>query len=163
MNQDIDLRTRIADLVHEWRHWNVLDMDDTSPREPLFIFAHDMNGINAGVYLMRSNREAYAYMYSFYHEPVDANDLWSDQRAVIQSFEEYSHMKKRAYLLPYERMRLLQSYYIDNDAKDAPHKYKPGDFILHTPGLTLAQKWEALRAVGMCAESENATTSTEAV
>ena len=88
-----------------------------------FIFATDVNGINAGVFIVRCTPYAKEVLEKVYSMTEFDSHLWKEQAAFVELYNTDPKVTRMTGILP---KRKFNSYLDD---------YEPGDFILHLPGV----------------------------
>lgn len=105
----------------------------------------DVNGANDDSFLIKNSEWSQrwlAFLLSKHDEYK--NDCWSSQRA-IQHNEYHPEFKDGIQILPHPG---INSYFYDLYHWDSktPGDWKPGDMVLHLPGLSLQERLDILRS-----------------
>jgi hypothetical protein len=114
----IDADAMILDLsisVHD-----LLAQDDQESGPSDLYISKDHNGINCGVFLMRSTDTAARFLEDVWERTEFKNHYWHEQAAMMALLAEKYPIK-----VTYLPKRAINSY---------PSDYGPGDFIIHAAG-----------------------------
>jgi hypothetical protein len=104
------------------------------------VFASDFNGLNSGIFLMRSSEWSLRFLDTVYalgdlnHDPDGFGPKWEQNtfKHVLQNFTGFAD---QVVLLPQNRM---------NSSLDT---YAPGDFILHLGAMPNGERLRHLRSL----------------
>ena len=119
--------------AHEWLWWADADLVVSGPTRRLeeltdgaagdLLIASDANGINCGSFLLRNCAWSHDFLRRVWDTAEDVNHEWWEQWAIMRllaaSPADRAHVQS-------VRKRRLNAY---------PSDWRPGDFVLHTPGL----------------------------
>lgn len=86
-----------------------------------FVIAKDRNGINAGVFLLRSCPAAFKFLDRVWSETSFIDHYWWEQAAIMYVLDTGAHGLR----VKHPPKGAMNAY---------PEDYRPGDFIIHTPG-----------------------------
>jgi len=104
------------------------------------IFASDFNGLNSGIFLIRSSEWSRRFLDTVFflgdlnHDPDGFGPKW-DQNTFKYVLQNFAGFADRVVLLPQNRM---------NSSLDT---YAPGDFILHLGAMPNGERLRHLRAL----------------
>lgn len=142
------IRDALAD--HDWVFWSDVDslvMDPSVPLESLLqtqadlVITEDVNGINSGSFLLRRCEWSRAFLDALWSHP-DTSEfqkdyaLWTDRLWENRAFWHLLRRREHHRHLLVLPQRQLNSY-PGRPYPEAPGSgYRPGDFILHLPGLS---------------------------
>lgn len=121
-------------LEHDWLWWADADLAVTSPERRIeeltdgatgdLLIARDSNGINCGSFLLRNCDWSHDFLRQVWDTTEDHDHCWWEQWAIMQllaaSTQDRAHVQE-------VRKRSINSY---------PSDWLPGDFVLHTPGVS---------------------------
>lgn len=118
-----------------------------------FIISEDINGLNAGSYLVRNSEEGRSYFRMILdNKEYYSNHPWYEQYCIQQTYESYKDIIK---VVP---QKLFNSYNYDlyrhqYNQDDKWNKFysagqwSPGDFVLHWPGVPNDQRLQEVKKV----------------
>lgn len=136
--------------LNEWSFWIDADVLITNPEIKLesflldcpiqsdFIWSHDGNGPNLGVFFTRNSTQARVVLSDAWHMRGRA-DIGSEQHAVIEACRTSERVlithvhQKRFNSYPYEAYNLPPT---------TEGNWTPGDFAMHLPGMTVDRRVE---------------------
>ncbi len=98
-----------------------------------FIFAADINGINAGVFLMKCSAFANMMLDKIYDLEQYINHVWWDNAAIHDLYRNDARFRDSVLVI---RKDKLNSYLSD---------YEKGDFILHLPGMITETRYNIFK------------------
>lgn len=121
----------------EWVFWMDADSIVTNPTKNLDLFANtnadlviarDRNGINTGIFLIRSCEQSHEFLRRCYHKEYFVRTLHEEQNAVQEALANGEFLGRVNEVHP----RAFNSV-LDEPLEE---KWQPNDFVLHLPGKT---------------------------
>jgi hypothetical protein len=95
------------------------------------IITRDINGINSGSFLIRNCPWALAFLAEVYAQTQYLSDCWWENRAFFWLLKAYRH-RRHAKIV---RQEVLNSYLYEASGVIGRRSFRPGDFVLHLPGI----------------------------
>lgn len=134
---------------HDWVFWSDTDSLITNPGLPLsrlirgpgdLLITRDRVGYNSGSFLLRRCPWTFAFLDEVWNLPdtaayradydVATDRMW-ENRAIDMLLNHWRH-RSHARVVPQRR---LNSYLPEHTATDPSGAWRPGDFVLHLPGV----------------------------
>ena len=140
------MKSTIRSAQYDWILWMDADalitnfeisLDEFVPYgdEIDMLVATDCNGLNTGVFLLRSSPSALELLEEAYNGVHVSNNtidhVWWEQMSFVQMYAASEDVRKRTYVLP---QKSFNSYPTQHDCSGKSHSWSEGDFIVHFPG-----------------------------
>ena len=150
------LRQRLPD--YDWVMWSDVDSLITNPEVRIeslvrthadLLLTRDRVGFNSGSFLVRNSAWSASFLDQLWNLPDTEEyrrhfEMWTDRlwenRAflyLLRSFQNRAHAR----IVPQRR---LNSYLPDPKRRDRRADHRPGDFVLHLPGMERGRRLEVL-------------------
>ncbi len=105
-----------------------------------FVIASDLHGLNAGVFIVRNHVETRELFLSLINlgKKLTGEHPFREQEA-LNRYLAFDHYKHIATVLPQRMMNSVVNAFYQRPP-DFSGNWQPGDWILHFPGITLADR-----------------------
>lgn len=137
---------------HDWSFYIDCDVLITNPELDLwrflcgaedadFVLSHDINGMNLGAYFVRNSVSARVVLSDAW-QMRDRADIGSDQPAITEALKD---SPAKVYWAP---QKLFNAYPYSAEygmPAETEGNWTPGDFAMHLPGKTVAERVEIFR------------------
>lgn len=136
---------------YDWLYWAGTDtlitnfyikLENFIDNDYHVIMAKDINNINADSFMLKNSKESKEYFEFIWSlAPKYNSHPWWEQQAMIENFDQWSHLFKIVPQKTFNSFLYKQLYWgiykssIDKTGHDG--QWEPGDFLLHFPGTGL--------------------------
>jgi len=104
-----------------------------------FIIAEDWNNINSGMFIIRNCEWSMNFLQTaFEYSNIIPNHTWGDQEGIIRT-KDKNPEDWDAHVVTVS-LRLFNAYDFPETRNNPKYEHTPGDFALHLPGITNAQR-----------------------